>query len=152
MAILRENKPGTSVGDKLQERGANRAYTIGNAVEDGMENAAKGWFIGHFVRDGSGLRRSRDLEVKWGEHQAGEQKRSRRTNERATTLTLLISGRFVMTFPRLEVDVILEQPGDYVIFAPGVEHKWHSETQSIVVTVRWPSVPNDSPNGANLKP
>ena len=35
----------------------------------------------------------------------------------------------------------LTTAGDYVIFAPGVEHRWTSLDASIVVTVRWPSAP-----------
>jgi len=141
MAIVRENKTRIPSGDDLREPTTHGAFTVGNAINDGTH----GWFIGHFVNDGSGLRRTNDLEVKWGELRAGETKRSRHTNDQGTTLTLLIRGRFVVTFPALQIDVVLERPGDYVIFAPRLEHKWQSETQSTVVTVRWPSLPSNPP-------
>jgi hypothetical protein len=151
MPTLRRCSLDTRSHDR-QESGKHDAYTIGNAVDDGNRNLPKGWFVGHFVGDDSGLRRTSDLEVKWGEHQAGEEKTSRHTNEHGTTLTLLISGRFVVRFPHLDVEVVLERPGDYVIFAPRIEHRWLSESASVVVTFRWPSAARHQPRLGESKP
>ncbi len=52
---------------------------------------------------------------------------------------MLISGRFRMRFPRREV--LLERQGDYVVRGRGVDHSWHADEESVVLTVRWPSVP-----------
>jgi hypothetical protein len=119
-------------------------YVAGNAEDDGYENARMGWFVGHFMPPESGLRRNSAVEVKWGVHAAGEEKRSIRTNLESTTLTLLISGCFAVGFPKLDKEVILQRPGDYVLFAPGVEHKWVARSASTVVTVRWPSATQGS--------
>jgi hypothetical protein len=36
--------------------------------------------------------------------------------------------------------VLLAKPGDYVVFH-GVDHSWRAEEESVLMTVRWPSVP-----------
>jgi quercetin dioxygenase-like cupin family protein len=36
--------------------------------------------------------------------------------------------------------VLLERQGDYVVWGPGVDHSWRAEEESVVLTVRWPSV------------
>jgi quercetin dioxygenase-like cupin family protein len=37
--------------------------------------------------------------------------------------------------------VLLEKQGDYVVWGKGVDHSWYAEEESVVLTVRWPSVP-----------
>jgi hypothetical protein len=51
---------------------------------------------------------------------------------------LLISGKFRVELP--ERSVLLAKQGDYVVFH-GVDHSWHAEKDSVVLTVRWPSIP-----------
>src|SRR2546427_161524 len=34
----------------------------------------------------------------------------------------------------------LERPGDYVVWGPGIDHIWQAEADSVVITVRWPSL------------
>ncbi|WP_374005171.1 hypothetical protein [Streptomyces ipomoeae] len=36
---------------------------------------------------------------------------------------------------------MLERQGDYVVWGRGVDHSWVAEEESVVLTVRWPSVP-----------
>jgi hypothetical protein len=59
--------------------------------------------------------------------------------ERRTALLVLITGRFVMRFP--DRDVVLAEQGDYVVWGEGVDHSWFAEEESVVMTVRWPSLP-----------
>ncbi len=107
----------------------------GNAADDGSTN--RGWLLGHFMDPAEGVRSTRDVEVKWGVHPAGEQRAGWSTDEHRTTLLLLVQGRF-----RLELSegtVTLERQGDYVVWGPGIDHSWQAEDDSVVVTVRWPS-------------
>jgi hypothetical protein len=46
----------------------------GNAAEDGRER--RGWLLGHFIDLADGVRSSKDVEVKWGIHPAGEKRPS----------------------------------------------------------------------------
>jgi hypothetical protein len=111
-----------------------RVY-VGNAVADGAGD--DGWLLGHFKPDGD-VRHSRDVEIKWGVHAAGEERARWVAGERRTALLVLISGRFRVELPGRSV--LLAERGDYVVWGEGVDHSWRAEQESVVMTVRWPSV------------
>lgn len=52
---------------------------------------------------------------------------------------MLISGRFRVELPGRSV--LLAKRGEYVVWGHGVDHSWYAEEESVVLTVRWPSVP-----------
>lgn len=111
----------------------------GNANEDVLPY--RGWLIGHFV-DGAEpeLRHQSDLEIKWGVHSAGETRAEWVRGETATTIVLLVSGRFRIRYSDLPGDeVILARQGDYALWGPGVDHRWTAEEDSVIIAVRWPS-------------
>jgi hypothetical protein len=115
---------------------ADNWYT-GNATEDG--DAYRGWLLGHFIDSTEGVRRTDALEVKWGVHPADQQRPEWTVDEPRSTLLLLVHGRF-----RLDLSVgsvVLQQEGDYVVWGPGIDHSWQAEADSVVVTIRWPSIP-----------
>ncbi len=107
---------------------------VGNAAAD----STKGWFIGSFFDESLGLRRTKDVEVKWGIHPAGEERPEWVTGEARTTLSILVSGKWEMIFP--DQTVVLSKPGDFVMWGKGVEHKWRAIEDTVVMTVRWPSI------------
>lgn len=72
-------------------------YT-GNAAEDGSLN--RGWLLGHFMDPSDGVRSTRDVEVKWGVHPAGEQRAAWTAEDQRTTLVRLVSGRSTSNSPR----------------------------------------------------
>jgi quercetin dioxygenase-like cupin family protein len=112
-------------------------WYVGNAVADGKDN--RGWLLGHFLAGSNGVRASDAVEVKWGIHPAGDGRDSWQTDEQRTTILLLVEGRF-----RLELSAgtfVLEREGDYAVWGPGMDHSWHAEEDSVVITVRWPSLP-----------
>lgn len=84
------------------------------------------------------IRRSEDLEIRWAVHQGGERRAEWVTEERRTTVIILVSGRFKVELPGQ--GVTLAQQGDYVLFH-GVSHSWEAETDCVVLGIRWPSVP-----------
>lgn len=108
----------------------------GNAFEDSM--ADNGWLLGHFKPIGD-ARHSPDVEIKWSRHPRGDRRTAWVTGEQRTALLVLISGRFRMEFPGRSA--LLASQGDYVVWGPGVDHSWHADEESVVLTVRWPSVP-----------
>ncbi len=69
-------------------------------------------------------------------------------NQTATTLSILVSGRFQLEFPSHGCGVTLDRAGDYAIWSPGVSHRWLVIEDAVVVTVRWPSLPNDQADRA----
>ncbi|MEV4756133.1 signal peptidase I [Micromonospora sp. NPDC049559] len=109
---------------------------LGKAGPDAASD--RGWLLGHFKPVGD-IRHSTDVEIKWGVHPAGDQRARWATGETRTALLVLISGRFRLDFRKCSP--VLDAPGDYVVWGPGVDHSWYAEEESIVLTVRWPSVP-----------
>ena len=99
----------------------------------------RGWFLGHFIPGEDNPLHNADLEVKWFTHARGETRREWSPASEVRTLSILIRGRFVLLFP--EHEVLLEKEGDFVLFGPGIAHSFRSENESLVLTVRWPSIP-----------
>lgn len=114
---------------------------VGNAADQG--EGRSGWFVGHFVDRALGLRHSDEVEVKWGVHRAGETKSAYGANDTAKTLSILVSGRFLLEFPDRDETARLERPGDYALWPPGLWHRWTALDDAVVLTVRWPSRPQD---------
>jgi hypothetical protein len=115
-------------------------WHFGNAKVDGKDR--RGWFIGYFLGESDGVRATDAIEVKWGSHPAGEGRPEWSTDEHHASLLLLISGRFRQDFA--DGSLILKEQGDYVIWGPGISHSWQAEEDSVVITVRWPSVPENA--------
>src|SRR5260221_10558773 len=84
------------------------------------------------------LRHSTAVEIKWGAHPRGDERAKWVTGETRTAVIVLVSGRFRLNFR--DRSVLLAQPGDYVVFS-GVDHSWYAEEESIILGVRWPSIP-----------
>ncbi|HEX5541424.1 MAG TPA: signal peptidase I [Micromonospora sp.] len=110
---------------------------VGNAGQDGAGNG--GWLLGHFMPSGADIRHSRDVEVKWGIHPRDDRRAQWVTGERRTALLVLVSGCFHVRLR--DRTVLLSEPGDYVVWGPGVDHSWWAQEESVVLTVRWPSIP-----------
>jgi hypothetical protein len=111
----------------------------GNAYVDGASQ--RGWFIGHFLESPHGLRSTPLIEVKWSIHHTGEEKSLWGVSKKATTLCALLKGRISLLFPGAEY--ILSREGDYVIWPAGIPHRWTVAEDALVLTIRWPSRPED---------
>ncbi len=118
--------------------------SAGNAGDEDTVRRHGGWFIGHFIQDDP-LRATGDVEVKWAFHTAGETKGSLHRNACARTMSILLQGRFCLTFRNDERDwdVLLVNKGDYVVWDAGVAHTWTALEDSFILTVRWPSCAGD---------
>jgi hypothetical protein len=122
----------------VTERDVNPVYT-GNARDDGASFGR--WMIGHFVPPELGLRHSDDVEVKWSARETGFGESEWTACQTATTVAILVAGKHRIEFPHETVE--LTQPGDYVVWGPGVPHRWQVVEDSTIVAVRWPSVAGD---------
>jgi quercetin dioxygenase-like cupin family protein len=110
-------------------------WAAGNANDDTSET--RGWLIGHFIDPSQGVRSTKDVEVKWAKHPEGDKRPEWTSDDRRTTLVLLISGEF-----RVDVTggaTTMNRQGDYVMWGPGIDHSWEAIADSVVMTVRWPS-------------
>jgi hypothetical protein len=99
--------------------------------------ADRGWLLGHFMPPGD-ARHSDAVEIKWGVHPAGEQRQGWVTDDPRSILSVLVSGRFRIDLS--DRSVVLAEQGDYIVFH-GVSHTWVAEEESVVMSVRWPSLP-----------
>jgi hypothetical protein len=116
----------------------NSSFCIGNAISGGKG----GWFIGQFFPEQIGLQHQSAVEVKWGQHPKGERRRAFAKTEAATTISVLISGAFVM---KLMIDgrlreIELNRPGDYAAVGPDVPHSWEATEDCLVISIRFPSI------------
>lgn len=107
----------------------------GNAFKDGPEH--RGWIVGRFMPH-EDVRRSKDVEVKWGVHQRGDINMAAPHDETRTTFVLLVNGGFRLRVGATEH--VLSSAGDYVMWGPGLSHSWYAEDDSQVITIRWPSL------------
>lgn len=121
--------------------------TSGNAADDSTER--RGWLLGHFLSGIEDQLATPEVEVKWAVYEGGESRAAWGYNLTARTLAILIRGRFLLRFP--ERDVLLSREGDYVLWEPGVAHYWQAEGPTVVVTIRWPSLPDDQRGGGGGK-
>jgi hypothetical protein len=116
------------------------AFYFGNAASDRV--GGTGWFIGQFVAATSGLRHQTAVEVKWGVHPDGEKRISPWAQGYATTIAILVRGALRVEFhtgPTPQV-ITMQKEGDYVIYGPEVVHSWEAIGDTVVVTLRFPSV------------
>jgi hypothetical protein len=111
----------------------------GNAGEDGLDH--RGWILGNFIDPAEGVRSSKDVEVKWGIHPRGDKRPEWTADDQRTAMVILVSGKFRIDLT--ETSVTLERQGDYLVWGPGIDHAWEAITDSIVITVRWPSAPSE---------
>lgn len=75
------------------------------------------------------------VEAKWSVHEAGEKRASWTEPEADHTLVVLIDGKFTVHFR--DGSVTFAQPGDYVMWPPGLTHTWEAQETSTILSVRW---------------
>ncbi len=83
-----------------------------------------------------------NLAVKWFVHDPADPPEwgERKPLSTGRTLSLLASaGAFELCFRRGEDEavVVLEEPGDFALWGPGLVHSWRVLRPSVVITVRW---------------
>jgi hypothetical protein len=120
---------------------SGNGYYVGNAATDSVAGTA--WFLGQFVPEELGLRHQTDVELKWGVHSQGDcRPDGLQANGVATTISVLVRGTMQITFA---IDgntrrITLRNEGDYVIFGPELVHGWEAITDSVILSIRFPSV------------
>lgn len=103
------------------------------------DQSTGGWVIGHFLSDNDFFK-SDDFEVKWAVHTKGEIKDGVIAASVAKTIVILINGRFKLSFPNENKEVILSKQGDFVSYdAHEVLHSGEAMEDSTVLVIRWPS-------------
>lgn len=114
---------------------SDETIQTGNAVIDN-EN---GWFVGASLPESLGIRHRSDIELKWSTHKKGEERSEWVTNEIRTTIAVLISGKYEVMFRKKSVS--LSNQGDFVMWGKGSDHTGKAQEDSVILTIRWPSIP-----------
>ena len=139
----------------MQEEGSKLAgVEIGNAWAGRPPAAPTNWVVGQgpsipadslrfMVQGGAGGEgRAADLGVKWFVHEPDHPAHwgnSKPTSGGRTFSILAGPGCFELTFGRdgTWYKVILDQPGDFAIWGPGLDHSWRALATSTILTCRW---------------
>ena len=108
----------------------------GNAVAAAKQT--RGWLLGHFMPGADNPLRTDEVEVKWFVHPEGDARPEWAPGNPVRTLNVLVRGNVVLLFPDREVPLTRE--GDFGLFGPGVPHSFRAIEESLVLTVRWPSL------------
>ena len=119
---------------------SNNSFYFGNAASDQIRET--GWFVGQFVPAELGLRHQTDVELKWGLHPSGERRVHPWAQGHGTTISILIYGTLRVEFQTGSTPqvVTMQRQGDYVAYGPKVVHTWEAIGETLVLTVRFPSV------------
>ena len=83
------------------------------------------------------------FEIKWSNSRKGDKKPEPALNVKAKSVGILVYGSFRMDFPDEKESFTLRDEGDYVFCNAGVTHSWEVLEDSLLITIRWPSTPND---------
>lgn len=118
-----------------RDTSGDETIQTGNAAID----SDKGWFVGGSLAESLGIRHTYDVELKWSTHAAGEERADWVTSEVRTTVAILISGTYEVMFRNKSA--VLANQGDFVMWGRGSDHKGKAVEDSVILTVRWPSIP-----------
>jgi hypothetical protein len=124
-------------------------FYFGNAAVDQVRDS--GWFVGQFVPAELGLRHQTEVEVKWGLHPDGDKRASPWANQNGTTISVLIRGTLRVAFHSDDTRqlVTLAKEGDYVVYGPKIVHSWEAIGETLVLSIRFPSVEIGRPTMAS---
>lgn len=115
---------------------------------DNKPNGDRGWIIGEFKdRELPYPFANKFFSLKWSKLSKGDKKPSPVAEEKAKTLTLLVTGKHRVNFPDENESVLLQKEGDYVFFEPGIAHSWEAVEDNFTITLRFEDTGFNQPIG-----
>ena len=109
-----------------------------------LSKEKRGWIAGHFMDDDSPLK-TQNVEVKWIVREKGKVKPGKKNKQKAQTVIILISGKFVLRLPERNKEFILSKEGDFISFdASTCPHESETLEDSKAIVIKWPSLPDNS--------
>jgi hypothetical protein len=113
----------------------------GNVVEGGNP-IDRGWFIGQFI-EGNSVFNNDSFEMKWTKHSKGKIRKVPAKNVKAKSMCILVEGNFVIRFPDEKSEKAMTRKGDFIFWGPEIYHTSEALEDSVVLTIRWPSIKDD---------
>ncbi len=112
----------------------------GNFTEESPSH--RGWILGHFMDPDSPFH-NEEFEIKWGKHKKGESFEAKEvgSSDQRCTVAILVYGKELLKFASVDKEVLLEDEGDYVSWQPNIPHAAVFWKDTLIITIRWPSVP-----------
>lgn len=105
------------------------------------------WLLAHFMRLGD-LRRVKEVELDFGLFSRGNLRRQW-ISQKLTALMILVRGNVAMQFIMNDTveKITLTRPGDYVLSRPAQlqQNNWQVKQDTVVLTILWPSLPQQIP-------
>lgn len=96
----------------------------------------KNWFAGAFIPEASMLHTDA-VEIKWAKHTKGIKKTTgMNLDAHIRTVVILISGKWRAWFHEAEKEIIMSEPGDYIVYDTAL-HDSEALEDSHIVVVRW---------------
>lgn len=108
----------------------------GNVAAD--SKGSKGWFVGAFLPKAAGLRQTKHVAMRWTTIAAGKTRKGWIVTDVPGTMLILVSGKLKVLLR--DGEVVLDKPGDYVIWGRGTEYRWHAQSDATIITASWPAV------------
>ncbi len=115
---------------------------------------APGHVVGYTPLDGEPLLNVHEIDqpallycVKYYHHEAGDPRGGDRPAEDRIALTMLVSQgcwrqRVWSELSGQSIEVLLAEPGDFIVWGPGLRHSWYPVQASTMLTVKWKRRPN----------
>lgn len=115
---------------------------ISGNLDEQEDPVKRGWFMGHFISEKSFFH-NKDFEIRCANHKKGDKKENTVANIKSKSISILINGKCVIRFPQQNKEIILSKQGDFVFWNSKVYHNSEVLEDSTILTIRWPSIPDD---------
>ena len=104
----------------------------------------KEWFLGKFIKESDfNTENIKNFEVKWSHKEKGYTfplKENLVQDPYCKSMAILMRGKYKCSFLNDDgtfVDCLLENEGDYIFWAPDINHKIEALEDSVILTIRW---------------
>lgn len=99
-------------------------------------NKNRDWVVGSFIENQ--MFRTEHCELKWQRGEKGVFREPKDVlDENTKTLAVLAYGKVRLKFIHADVEHVIENEGDYVIWTPDEPHEFEFLEDSLVITLRW---------------
>ena len=115
---------------------------ISGNLDEQEDPVKRGWFMGHFISEKCFFH-NKDFEIRCANHKKGDKKENTVANIKSKSISILINGKCVIRFPQQNKEIILSKQGDFVFWNSKVYHNSEVLEDSTILTIRWPSIPDD---------
>jgi len=104
----------------------------------------KEWFLGTFINEKEfNTSNTSHFEIKWSSQKKGDVfplKEKTVEDKSCKSIAILIKGKFKYSFLKADSsfdEYLIKSEGDFIYWAPDINHKTESLEDSVILTIRW---------------